>query len=154
MQQVVTAERAQAELPVPRVISEGGRRGWTAALIGGAVLGGTGLILPTFLEDRHAFVFFAVFLGMIAGVYLGFALNDGRGASFRAEYLGLVIYGALAVLALTAEEPLLLAGGYIGHGIWDALHPHAVDTKMPWWYVPVCIGFDFVFGLYIFARYV
>jgi hypothetical protein len=57
-------------------------------------------------------------------------------------------------LSLTLNEPLFLVGGYVGHGLWDAIHPHAVDTRMPWWYVPMCIGFDFVFGIYILIRFV
>jgi hypothetical protein len=151
VQEVIRSER---KLPLPRVVSQGGRRGWIGALVEGAVLGGLALILPAFLSDKDAFAFFAVFLGMVAGVYLGFALSDGRLSIFNAEYVGLVIYGAAAVLSLTLNEPLFLVGGYVGHGLWDAIHPHAVDTRMPWWYVPMCIGFDFVFGIYILIRFV
>ena len=146
--------RSERPLPLPRVVKEGGRQGWLAALAGGAVLGGITLVLPVFLSDGDAFAFFAVFLGMVAGVYLGYALTDGRLSSFRAEYIGLVIFGVLAVVALTANEPWLLVAGYIGHGAWDGIHPHAVDTRMPWWYVPACIGFDFVYGIYILIRFV
>ena len=150
---VQEAIRSERQLPLPRVIREGGRRGWIGALIEGAVLGGVGLVLPVFLSDKDAFAFFAVFLGMMAGVYFGFALSDGRLSIFSAEYVGLVIYCAAAVLSLSLDEHLLLAAGYVGHGLWDAIHPHAVDTRMPWWYVPMCIGFDFVFGIYIFVRF-
>ena len=148
-----TAE-SQRRLWLPRAVEEGGRRGWLAALVFGAVLGAFGLILPAFLSASDAFAFFAVFLGMIAGVYLGYALNDGRLAAFGAEYLGLVIFGALPVLALVLDEPWFLVAGYLGHGAWDAIHPHAIDTRMPWWYVPACIGFDVVFGVYILFRFI
>lgn len=147
------ALRSQRQMPLPRVILDGGRRGWTAALIAGAALGGVGLVVPALLSDRDAFGFFAVFLGVIAGVYLGFALSDGRLSTFGAENVGLGTYGALAILSLTLNKPLLLVVGYIGHGLWDAIHPHAIDTRMPWWYVPLCIGFDLVFGIYIFVRF-
>jgi hypothetical protein len=150
---VQDAIRSERQLPLPRVILEGGRRGWIGALIEGAVIGAVALILPALMSDKDAFAFFAVFLGTVAGVYLGFALSDGRFSIFNAEYVGLVVYGAAAVLSLTLNESLILAAGYVGHGLWDAIHPHAVDTRMPWWYVPICIGFDFVFGIYILVRF-
>jgi hypothetical protein len=50
---------------------------------GGAALGIAGLVIPGLLGDRDALIFFAVFLGMIAGVYLRFAFNDGRVESLR-----------------------------------------------------------------------
>jgi hypothetical protein len=151
---VQEAIRSDRPLPLPRVVAQGGRSGWVGALIEGALIGGVALILPMLLSDRDAFAFFAVFLGMIAGVYLGFALSDGRLSIFSAEYVGLVIYGAAAVLSLSLNEPWFLVAGYVGHGLWDAIHPHAVDTRMPWWYVPMCIGFDFAFGIYILVRFV
>ena len=58
---VQEAIRSERQLPLPRVIREGGRRGWIGALIEGAVLGGVGLVLPVFLSDKDAFAFFAVF---------------------------------------------------------------------------------------------
>lgn len=145
---------SQHQVGLPRIILDGGRRGWIAALIAGAVIGAVGLVLPAFLSDRDAFGLFAVVLGLVPGVYIGFALTDGRSSILNWESVGLVIYGALAVLALSLNEPLFLAGGYLGHGLWDLLHPHALDTRMPWWYVPMCIGLDFVFGIYILVRFV
>ena len=31
--------------------------------------------------------------------------------------------------------------------------PDRGDTKMPWWYVPMCIGFDVPIGLYVLLRF-
>ncbi len=146
-----TTERPRPLLP--RAVLDGGRRGWLTALGLGAVLGLVGLVLPALLPRADALAFLAVFLGMVAGVYLGFALVDGRPSIFGAEYLGLVCFGALAVSGLTLDRPVLLALGYIAHAGWDAVHPHGLDTRMPWWYVPMCIGFDLVFGAYILFRF-
>ena len=149
-----TTMGSERQLWLPRVVQEGGRRGWVAALVGGALLGGASLVLPALLSDADAFSFFAVFMGIVGGVYLGFALTDGRMSVFRAENAGVLVFGALGVLALVTNDAWFLVAGYIGHGAWDAIHPHAVDTRMPWWYVPACIGFDVVFGIYILIRFV
>jgi hypothetical protein len=78
----------QRQLRLPGVILEGGRRGWVAALVAGAVLGGAVLVIPTLLSDGDAFGFFAVFLGMLPGAYFGFAVADGRDPIFRVENVG------------------------------------------------------------------
>jgi hypothetical protein len=135
-------------------IQERGGRGWLAALGGGAMLGLVGLVLPAFLSDPAALASFAVLLGVVAGVYLGFALVDGRISVFGIEGVMVLVFVSLGVRALIANNAWLLVGGYLGHAAWDSLHPHAVDTHMPWWYVPACIGFDVVFGVYILSRLV
>ena len=133
--------------------SNGGRTTiWFAALLGGALLGLVTLVLPAFLSDRNALAFFAVVLGVVAGVYLGFALVDGRISVFPVENAGIVAFVALGVLALTFDEAWLLGAAYLGHALWDGGHPHPIDTRMPWWYVPSCIGFDVVLGVYILGR--
>jgi hypothetical protein len=141
-------------LPIPRVIAQGGRRGWIAAVIAGALLGGATLVVPAFLSREDAFGFLAILLGMIGAVYLGFVLVDGRLREFRTEYVGLVVFTALAVVGLSTGEALVLAAGYFGHALWDAIHnPRGIHTKTPWWYVPLCLGFDVVIGIYVLARF-
>ena len=139
---------------VPPIIREGGRRGWIASLVAGVVLGGLTLIPPIFLSREAAFVFLAILLGMIGSVYLGFALMDGRMGIFRIEYVGLVVFFVLPLVALVNDLPLLLAAGYVGHAAWDVIHhPRAVTTAMPAWYVPLCIGYDVVIGVYVLLRF-
>ncbi len=136
----------------PDVIERGGKRS-VAGAVTGFTLGAACLPLFALLSDQALFIFFGVLLGMIAAVYLGFALADGRVTSIWAESLAVVIFGTLATSALTLEQPLVLVAGFVGHGMWDAIHPHAVDTGMPAWYAPLCIGFDFVFAAYILLRF-
>lgn len=141
-------------LPLPGVIAGGGRTGWIAALIAGAVMGGLTLVIPSLLSDEAAFGFLAILLGMIGAVYLGFVLIDGRMREFQIEYVGLALFTALATVALAAEEALVLAVGYLGHAVWDAIHhPRAVHTVVPWWYVPLCLGYDVVVAVYVFVRF-
>jgi hypothetical protein len=114
-------------------------------------LGAGTLIVPALLPADDAFNFLAVLVAMIAGVYLGFALTDGRFRAALTEELGIVI---VATVALSTREPLWLAGGLFGHAAWDAMHHRrGLDTSMPRWYVPLCIGFDVVVALYVVIRF-
>jgi hypothetical protein len=141
-------------LPLPKVILEGGRRGYLAAVVAGAILGAFTLVPTILLSDRAAFAFLAVLLGMIGSVYLGFALTDGRAKIFQIEYVGLVLFLVLPVVALVQNLPVVLAAGYLGHAAWDIIHhPRAVTTTMPSWYVPVCIGYDVVVGAFVLLRF-
>ena len=146
--------RPSQRLPIPAAIAEGGAPAWLITVVAGAALGAMTLVIPSLLDADDAFGFLAILLGMIAGVYLGFALQDGRRRAFREEYVGLVVHGAIAALALSLREPVLLAVGYFGHAVWDAIHhPRAIDTVIPRWYVPLCLGYDTVVGAYILLRF-
>ena len=44
--------------------------------------------------------------------------------------------------------------GYLGHCLWDLVHHRrGIDTAMPWWWVPACLGYDAVVGAYILIRF-
>jgi hypothetical protein len=142
------------ELPLPAAISRGGRSGWLAALVAGVIFGGVTLIIPSLLARDTAFGLLAILLGMIASVYLGYALADGRLRAFQVEYVGMVVFAALATIALARDSAALLALGYLGHGLWDLLHHRRnVDTRMPWWYVPLCLSYDAVVAIYVLIRF-
>jgi hypothetical protein len=142
------------ELPLPAAITRGGRSGWLAALVAGAMFGGLTLIIPSLLPRDAAFGLLAILLGMIASVYLGYALGDGRLRAFQVEYVGMVAFAALATIALARSSAVLLALGYLTHGLWDLLHHRrGVDTRMPWWYVPLCLSYDTVVAIYVLSRF-
>jgi hypothetical protein len=142
------------ELPLPAAITRRGRGGWVSALVAGALFGGVTLIIPTLLSRDTAFGLLAILLGMITSVYLGYALGDGRLRVFQVEYVGMVAFAALATIALARGSAVLLALGYLGHGLWDLVHHRrGVDTRMPWWYVPVCLSYDTVVAIYVLVRF-
>ena len=148
------ATSSTRELHVPAAVSRGGRSGWLAALVAGVIFGGVTLIIPSLLARDTAFGLLAILLGMIASVYLGYALNDGRLRPFQVEYVGMVVFAALATIALARHSALLLAVGYLGHGLWDLIHHgRGVDVRMPWWYVPLCLGYDTVVAIYVLIRF-
>jgi hypothetical protein len=142
------------ELPLPAAITRGGRSGWLAALVAGVIFAGVTLLIPSLLSRDTAFGLLAILLGMIASVYLGYALADGRLRAFQVEYVGMVAFAALATVALARHSAPLLALGYLGHGLWDLLHHRReVEVHMPRWYVPVCLGHDTVVAIYVLIRF-
>ena len=141
-------------LPLPAAITRGGRSGWLAALVAGVIFAGVTLIIPSLLSRDTAFGLLAILLGMIASVYLGYALADGRLHAFQVEYVGMVVFAALATIALARDSAVLLALGYLGHGLWDLIHHRrGVEVRMPWWYVPVCLSYDAVVAIYVLVRF-
>jgi hypothetical protein len=65
------------------------------------------------------------------------------------ELLGGLGFGLIALAGLSFS-PLLIAAGYIAHGLWDLLHhqdgPYA-DT--PHWYIPFCVVYDWIVGTFL-----
>ena len=105
--------------------------------------------LPYYL----AVSFFAVLLGVTAGVYLGFALVDGRLREIFIETFVLLLFMLLAMAALNLDVRLLSLGFFL-HGLWDlAHHPRAVQTKLVLWYPPACLVFDWIVAAFIFFRW-
>jgi hypothetical protein len=148
------ATASARSLPLPAAITRGGRSGWLAALAAGVIFGGATLVIPSLLAADIAFGLLAILLGMIASVYLGYALADGRLRAFQVEYVGMVVFAALATISLARHSAPLLALGYLGHGLWDLVHHgRGVEVRMPWWYVPLCLGYDTVVAIYVLVRF-
>jgi hypothetical protein len=141
-------------LALPRAITQGGQRGWITALVAGAAFGGLTLVIPALLTRDDALGFLAILLGAIGAVYLGFVLADGRTHEFRIECAGILLFGTLATAGLALSAPTVLAAGYLAHALWDTLHGHrGIHTRIPWWYGPLCIGFDIVVGIYLLLAF-
>lgn len=89
----------------------------------------------------------ATILAMIGGIYLGFAVQDGRGRVIAVEGSIATVFAFFAAIAL-ATAPALLPAGYIAHGLWDAAHHrHRISTDLPRWYIPFCALYDIITGL-------
>lgn len=101
------------------------------------------LLLPENLSQAGA----ATVLAMIAGVYIGFAVQDGRLHLIALEAAVAIAFTVFAAIALL-HNPLLIPLGYIAHGLWDAAHHrHRVQTDLPDWYIPLCALYDVLAGL-------
>lgn len=89
----------------------------------------------------------ALLLAMIAGIYIGFAVNDGRLSRIILEASVAVLFVIFAMWAVM-NAPMMLPAGYIAHAVWDFLHHTALfKVKMPTWYVPACVVYDVMIGV-------
>ncbi len=90
-----------------------------------------------------------ILLTVIASIYLGFAIADGRKREIILEILGMFFFLALAVLGLWIS-PNFLVAGYLAHGVWDIIHnPKIIQTEVVEWYKVLCLVYDWVIAVFI-----
>lgn len=88
-------------------------------------------------------------LAAIAGVYVGFALVDGRTEAIALQVPVMFAFIAIAAIGI-GRAPRLVAWGYILHALWDGAHhlgwvtTHALD-----WYPAACFVYDAMVGLFL-----
>ena len=88
----------------------------------------------------------AICLGLIAGVYIGFAVADGRPKVLAVEVSVAAVFLLIATVALTATTWLLVIG-YAGHGLkdyWQHRRQYVANTR---WWPPFCAAVDFLVAL-------
>lgn len=91
----------------------------------------------------------ALLLAGIAGVYVGFAITDGRGRTLAVEAAVALVCLAVAAFGLW-WSPLALVVGYTAHGVWDVVHhPQRIDTRLAPWYPPFCAVYDWLVAIFI-----
>jgi hypothetical protein len=111
-----------------------------AALLAGAVLGLATDAVALALPRQQARQLAAATLAAAGGVYLGFAVADGRRSALLAQAGELLGFTALAV---QRDSPGLLGAVWLAHVTWDALHHRGRGpTPVRSWYPPLCIGYD------------
>ena len=111
----------------------------------GAILAIASLPLHFWLPLPASQQLAALVLGLVAGIYIGFAVVDGRLAIFRIEAGVAAIFLSAAVAGLWVS-PWLVPAAYAAHGFWDIAHHRHVGTAMPRWYISFCAVFDWTFA--------
>lgn len=120
---------------------------WVAAgAVGGLVFAG----LVSRASRERASEIFALSLAYIAAIYVGPAVG-GISAADTAESLVALGFLVLSIFAIR-RPPRWLALGYLGHGLWDALHGHGVPAALPVWYASACLGFDWAVAAVLIWR--
>jgi hypothetical protein len=93
----------------------------------------------------------ALLLCVIAAVYVGFAVADGRPRVIVIECGVAAVFVLLASVSLTGTAWLLVAG-YAGHGLkdlWQERHHFVANTR---WWPPFCACVDWVVALVLIAE--
>jgi hypothetical protein len=86
---------------------------------------------------------YALGLVVIAAVYIGFSVADGRWKVIAAEVAVATVFVVVAAAAVTGPAWLLVAG-LTGHGLKDLWqHRTQFVTGTRWW-PPFCAAVDFV----------
>lgn len=124
----------------------------TIGLLGAA---GSIYMFQRMFIGRWEQIFWAVFLVVIAGFYLGFAAYFGVSSpAWRTEMIGVVVFLACAVIGLFTGPAI--AVGYALHGVWDLFHsisgPSLAGlslTTIPLGYGVFCFTFDLTVACYI-----
>ena len=109
----------------------------------GVVWGGLQAASPLALFWLDAATVYALGLALIASIYIGFSVADGRPTVIAVETVVASLFILVAAAGVTASAWLLVAG-LAGHGFKDLWqHRTGFVTNTRWW-PPFCATVDFV----------
>jgi hypothetical protein len=104
------------------------------------------------LPFYKALDFYGIMLAMIAGVYIGFAISDGRRDKLILEVVIALGFCMLVLIGMW-KWPVLIAVGYLLHAVWDlAHHPFKFGARVKSWYPPACVIYDALVGAFIYIH--
>lgn len=109
----------------------------------GLAIGAAQAASPLLLRWVEPATLQAIFLGLIAGVYIGFAVADGRPTVIAVEVAVASVFVLIATVAVTATAWLLVIG-YAGHGLkdyWQDRRQFVANTR---WWPPFCAAVDWL----------
>jgi hypothetical protein len=88
----------------------------------------------------------AVVLAVVAAVYVGFAVADGRTKVVAVESVVALAFVVLAAVALAgfSGATWLLVGGLVVHGLKDLWQHRTRFVRTTRWWPPFCVAVDWV----------
>jgi hypothetical protein len=86
---------------------------------------------------------YALELALIASIYIGFSVADGRGRVVAAE-TGVASFFIVVAAAGVTGSAWLLVGGLAGHGLKDLWQHRTGFVANTRWWPPFCAAVDFV----------
>jgi len=114
----------------------------------GVVVGVLQAVSPFALWWLDAATVYAMSIAVIAAVYIGFAVADGRGKVIAVETTVAGIFVVIAAAAVTGSAWLLVLG-LAGHGLkdwWQHRTDYVANTR---WWPPFCASVDVVVAVII-----
>src|SRR5919202_2492820 len=114
-----------------------------AAVGWGVVVGVAQALTPLTFWWLPAATVYAVGLVVIAAIYIGFAVADGRRHVLAVETAVTSAFVVLAAVAVTGS-PWLLVAGLAGHGLKDLWQHRSHFVANTRWWPPFCMVVDWV----------
>lgn len=93
----------------------------------------------------------ALMIALIAAVYVGFAVSDGRTNVIAAESTVVLAFVIAAAVAVTVT-PWLLVAIYLGHGAKDLWQHRTRFVRGTRWWPPFCFAVDITVALIVAAQ--
>ena len=126
------------------------RARWRAPLSWGVAVGVAQAATPLVFWWLDAATVYAFGLVLIAAVYVGLAVADGRRGVLAVEIAVAAVFVIIAT-ASAAGSPWLLVVGLVGHGLkdlWQHRRQFVANTR---WWPPFCLVVDFTAATIIAA---
>jgi hypothetical protein len=121
----------------------GGLRGLRTPVAWGAAWGVLQAASPLALFWLPSATVYALGLALIAAIYIGFAVADGRPRIIAVEVTVASVFVAVAAAGVTGSAWLLVAG-LAGHGLKDLWQHHTRFVANTRWWPPFCATVDFI----------
>ena len=121
----------------------GGARQIRAPVVWGLVWGVIQAASPLAFWWLDPSTVYALGLVLIAAVYIGFAVADGRWLVIAVETNVALIFVIIAAAAIT-QSPWLLVVGLVGHGLKDLWQHRSHFVANTRWWPPFCLVVDVV----------
>jgi hypothetical protein len=115
---------------------------WRGPVIWGLVVGIAQAATPLALWWLDASTVYALGLAVIAFIYIGFAVGDGRWNVLAVETSVATGFLIIAAAAITGT-PWLLVVGLAGHGVKDLWQHRTQFVANTRWWPPFCLVVDF-----------
>ena len=119
-----------------------------AALAWGVVVGLAQAATPVAFWWLDAAAVYALGLALIASVYIGFAVADGRARIIVVECVVAMAFAVVAAAGITGSA-WLLAFGLAAHGVKDAWQQRRQLVSGTRWWPPFCAAVDWVVAVII-----
>jgi hypothetical protein len=118
-------------------------RGLRTPVMWGAVFGILQAASPLAFFWLDPATVYALGLPLIAAVYIGFAVADGRGYVLAVETVVASAFVVVAAASVTGPAWLIVAG-LVGHGLKDMWQHRTGFVAGTRWWPPFCASVDFV----------
>jgi hypothetical protein len=114
-----------------------------SAMLWGVAVGVLQASTPLLFWWLDSAAVYALGLAVIAAIYVGFAVADGRPTVIAVETGVALAFVVVAAAAITGS-PWLLVAGLVGHGLKDLWQHRTRFVASTRWWPPFCMVVDFV----------